>query len=98
MATKGLNELVLAASSKLKVDDAIALSIDNREQMLRFANNSATVVKNVKETELVVYLAKDGRRAIASTSNPDEAKVKRFVGDLCSFDEGARKVGLRPAS
>ena len=78
------------------MDDAIALSADNREQMLRFANNSATVVKNVRETELTVYLAKDGRRAIASTSNPDEAKVKKFVGDLFASMKGLARSDYVP--
>ena len=96
MDTKGLNESAIAAATKLKVDDAIALSIDNREQMLRFANNSATVVKQIQETELTVYLAKDGRRAIAATSNPSEANVKRFVGDLFASMKGLTKSDYVP--
>jgi PmbA protein len=96
METDRLNELVIRAASRLKVDDAVALSIEGREQMLRFANNSATVVKHVRETELIVYLAKEGRRAIASTSNPDEAKVKRFVGDLCASMKGLPKSDYVP--
>ena len=96
MVSSGLNELVIAAASKLKVDDAVALSIGNREQMIRFANNSATVVKQVEETELTVYLAKDGRRAIAATSNQDEAKVKRFVGDLFASMKGTPKSEYVP--
>ncbi len=94
--TKGLNESAIAAATKLKVDDAIALSIDNREQMLRFANNSATVVKQIQETELTVYLAKDGRRAIAATSNPSEANVRRFVGDLFASMKGLTKSDYVP--
>lgn len=96
MDAKGLNESAIAAATKLKVDDAIALSIDNREQMLRFANNSATVVKQIQETELTVYLAKDGRRAIAATSNPSEANVKRFVGDLFASMKGLTKSDYVP--
>ena len=96
LATSGLNELVIAAASKLKVDDAVALSIEGREQMVRFANNSVTVANQVQETELTVYLAKDGRRAIAATSNPDEAKVKRFVGDLFASMKGLPKSEYVP--
>lgn len=96
MSTKGLNELVIAAAAKLRADDAIALSIESRDQMLRFANNSATVAKHLQETELTVYLAKDGRRAIASTSNTDEAKVKRFVGDLFASMKGLAKSDYVP--
>ncbi len=91
-----LNEIAVAAAAKLKVDDAVALTVDNSERMVRFANNSATVVKQVEETELMVYLAKDGRRAIASTSNPDEANVKRFVGDLFGSMKGLPKSEYVP--
>ncbi|MDV3244072.1 MAG: TldD/PmbA family protein [Nitrososphaerales archaeon] len=91
-----LNEIAVAAAKKLNVDDAVALSVDNSERMVRFANNSATVIKHVKETELTVYLAKDSRRAIASTSNPDEANVKRFVADLFASLKGLPKSDYVP--
>lgn len=96
MDLERLNEIAVAAAGKLKVDDAVALTVDNSERMVRFANNSATVVKQVEETELMVYLAKDGRRAIASTSNPDEANVKRFVGDLFGSMKGLPKSEYVP--
>lgn len=96
MASSSLNELVIASAAKLGADDAIALSASGSERMLRFANNSATVVDRVDETELTVYLAKGGRRAIASTSNPDEAKVRRFVGDLFASMKGLPKSDYVP--
>ncbi|MDV3293472.1 MAG: TldD/PmbA family protein [Nitrososphaerales archaeon] len=96
MDLERLNEIAVAAAGKLKVDDAVALTVDNSERMVRFANNSATVVKQVEETELMVYLAKDGRRAIASTSNPDEVNVKRFVGDLFGSMKGLPKSEYVP--
>src|SRR3989441_12221211 len=50
--------------------------------MVRFANNSLTVTKNTKETELYVYLGKDRRRIVAATSNPDESSVRTFIKKL----------------
>jgi PmbA protein len=82
MDFEGLNETAIATAKKLGVDDAVALTAGGEERMIRFANNSVTVVNHVKEAELTVYLAKDGRRTIAATSNVEEANVKRFVGDL----------------
>ncbi|MDG6898759.1 MAG: TldD/PmbA family protein [Nitrososphaerota archaeon] len=81
---KSLNETAIATAQRLGVDDAVALSIGSKERMLRFANNSATVIEQIDETELTVYLAKGGRRAIASTSNPQESSVRRFVSELFS--------------
>jgi len=77
-----LNEIAISTSKKLGVDDAVALTSQGSEKMVRFANNSLTVVKNMNETELYVYLAKDKRRVLASTSNPEESNVKAFVKNL----------------
>jgi PmbA protein len=77
-----LNEAAVAEASRLGAEDAVALSAKSTDKMIRFANNSVTVVNRVEEAELTVYLAKDSRRAIASTSNLERASVKRFVGDL----------------
>ena len=82
MDIEGLNEAALGEAKKLGVDDAVAISAAASDRMIRFANNSATVVKQVEETELTVYMAKDRRRAIASTSNVEEEGVRRFVRDL----------------
>jgi PmbA protein len=79
---KTLNEVAVNAAKKLKVDDAVALSASMSDRMIRFANNSVTVVTRIEESELTVYLAKDRRRAIASTSNLEGGSVKKFVGDL----------------
>jgi PmbA protein len=88
---EALNEAAVSAARKLGVDDAIALSTTGTERMIRFANNSATVVKQVRETQLEVYLAKDQKRAIAATSNVDPANVRRFVSDLFSSMGGLPK-------
>lgn len=83
-----LNDGAVAAASKLGADDAVALSARGADSMIRFANNSVSVVNRVEEAELTVYLAKDKRRAIASTSNLDRAAVKKFVGDLYASLKG----------
>jgi PmbA protein len=93
---QGLNETAMAVAKRLGVDDAVALSVGGKERMIRFANNSATVVKQVEETELMVYLAKDSRRAIASTSNVEESNLKKFVGDLFALLKGLSKEEYVP--
>ena len=88
MDLHGLNETAIAAARKLGVDDAVALSANSADSMIRFANNSVTVVNRVEEAELTVYLARARRRAIASTSNLQPAAVKKFVKDLFASLKG----------
>ncbi len=88
MNLESLNETAVTAAKGLGVDDAVALSARGSNNMIRFANNSVTVVNRVEEAELTVYLARKRRRAIASTSNLETTSVKKFVKDL--FDSMKR--------
>jgi PmbA protein len=96
MDLEGLNENAIAAAEKLGADDAVALSARSKEGMIRFANNSVSVVTRVEEAELTVYIAKDKRRAIASTSNLEPSAVKKFVGDLFASMKGLPKSEYVP--
>jgi PmbA protein len=96
MDLQELNERAVSAAKKVGVDDAVALSARSADSMIRFANNSVSVVNRVEEAELTVYLAKDGRRAIASTSNLEPAAVKRFVTDLFGSLKGLPKSEYVP--
>jgi PmbA protein len=91
-----LNERAVASAKVLGVDDAVALSARSTESMIRFANNSVTVVNRVEEAELTVYLAKDRRRAIASTSNLEPVAIKKFVEDLFASMKGLPKSEYVP--
>ncbi len=66
----------------------MALAAKSKDKMIRFANDSVTTVNEVEEAELMVYLAKDRRRAIASTSSLESASIKRFVRDLFASLKG----------
>ena len=84
MDLEGPNDVAIGVAKKLGVDDAVALSFRSGNSMIRFANNSVTVVNRVEESELAVYLARSKRRALASTSNLEPGAVKKFVSDLFS--------------
>ncbi|MDG6909546.1 MAG: TldD/PmbA family protein [Nitrososphaerota archaeon] len=88
MDLDGLTQQAIAAAEALRVDDAVALGARSADSMIRFANDSVTLVSRVEEAELSVYLAKDRRRAIASTSNLSPSAVKKFVRDLFSSMKG----------
>jgi PmbA protein len=73
------NEFGVGVAKKLGSDEAILITAISNERMVRFANSSATVAKNVSESGQVVYLAKGGRRIIGSSSNPERASLERFI-------------------
>jgi len=103
-----LNEDAVSTARKLGAEDSIALTARVNDRMIRFANSSVTTANQVDEAELMVYLAKDRKRAIASTSNLDSANVKSFVRDLFASLKGLpeseyvplpdRKVKYRPST
>jgi PmbA protein len=76
------NEIAIRAAKKLGVEDAVSLIVHVNKQMIRFANNSLTVANRINETELSVYLAKNKKRIVGSSSNPDPSSVKKFVENL----------------
>jgi PmbA protein len=88
MDLEDLNHQAISAAKALKVDDAVAISAKAADSMIRFANNSVTVVNRVEEAVLTVYLAKDRRRSIASTSNLSSPAVRKFVKDLYASMKG----------
>lgn len=98
MDLEELDEVAVGAAKRLGVDDAVAISSESADSMIRFANNSVTVVNRVQEAELVVYLARDRRKAIASTSNLGPDAVKKFVGDLFASLKGLPESEYVPLS
>ncbi len=76
------NETVIETAEKLGTDDAISLMVVSDETMARFANDSITVTKRISDASLLVYLAKNKRRIVGASSNPDDASVKLFVRRL----------------
>ncbi len=82
MDVEALNEAAVSTAGNLGAEDAVALTVQGKDKMIRFANSSVTVVNEIQVAELMVYMAKDKRRAIASTSNLEAASVRKFVRDL----------------
>jgi PmbA protein len=93
---QALNESAIEAAKRLGADDAVSLSAKSSDSMIRFANNSVTVVNRVEDAELTVYLAKNARRGIASTSNLAQSAVKRFVAELYESLKGLPKSEYVP--
>jgi PmbA protein len=91
-----LNEIAISAATKLGIDDAVAICSRGSDSMIRFANNSVSVVNRIEEADLTVYLARNRRRAIASTSNLESSAVKRFVRELFTSMKGLPEADYQP--
>jgi PmbA protein len=96
MDLDALNQTAVSAAARLGADDSVALCSQSSDSMIRFANNSVSVVNRMEEAELTVYLAKNRRRAIASTSNLGTSAVMRFVGDLFASMKGLPESEYQP--
>ena len=96
MDLQQVNEVAVKEAKKLGADDAVAICARGADGMIRFANNSVTTVNYLNETELTVYLAKDKRRAIASTSNMEPESVRKFVQDLYGTAKGLPEAEYVP--
>jgi len=79
-----VTDIVFKKASQLKVDDISVISGYGKESMLRFSNNSITIVDTLDEVVVFLYLAKERRRAIGTTSSLQEGDLNRFVNQLFS--------------
>jgi PmbA protein len=67
--------------------DVSVIAGDTNSSQVRFSNNTITLVNNVRNVTLDVYLAKDMKRIVGSTYNPTEEGVKKFVHNLLASCE-----------
>lgn len=77
-----LADLALKEAWKLGATDVSSMCARSNENLIRFSNNSITVTKNIENLELFLYLAKDKRRIMGSTSNPSIKEIKEFASSL----------------
>ncbi|MEM3068420.1 MAG: TldD/PmbA family protein [Nitrososphaerales archaeon] len=77
-----LADLALKEALKLGATDVSSICTKTNENLVRFSNNSITVSKNIKNLELFLYLAKDKKRIMGSSSNPNIEEIKNFTSNL----------------
>ncbi|MCP8308141.1 MAG: TldD/PmbA family protein [archaeon] len=77
-----LADSALKEALKLGATDVSSICAKSNENLIRFSNNSITVNKNIKNLELFLYLAKDKKRIMGSTSNPSIKEIKEFTLNL----------------
>ncbi|MEM3403226.1 MAG: TldD/PmbA family protein [Nitrososphaeria archaeon] len=79
-----VTNMIYKKASRLMVDDISVVSAYGKESMLRFSNNSITVVDTLDEVAVLLYLAKDRKRVVGTTSSLREEDLDRFVTQLFS--------------
>lgn len=82
MNAKEIVDLVLKEAKRFNVDDAGAIASNSHEDMIRFSNNSITIVKSLSNTVVYVYVATEQKRMLGETSNPTPEGIAKFVESL----------------
>ena len=77
-----LTELALSEGKNLGCSDVSVIGESSNDSQVRFSNNTITLVNNVQELTLAVYLAKDKKRIVGATYNPSEPGIKKFMTNL----------------
>jgi PmbA protein len=77
-------ELALTEGKNLGCSDVSVIAADSSESQVRFSNNNITLVNNVRNIGLEVYLSKDKKRILGGTYNPSPDGIKKFVHNLFS--------------
>ncbi len=80
--TKNLTEAVFKKARSLSPDDISVITAYVEDSILRFSNNSVTVVDTSKEATVFLYLTKAGRRAMGATYAVDPSNLDNFVDRL----------------
>ena len=76
----------------LSLEDYVIIEYTTRDRMLRFSNNSATVVKEEEVSAVEVYMAKSGRRILGVTSDIRPESLEEFVRSLARSLETSPKA------
>src|SRR5579884_1928675 len=82
LSTEEITSYAFDYSKKLGCDDVSILGYQIDESQVRFSNNSITLVNNVREITLQVYLTKERRRILGSTFNPTEQGINKFIDNI----------------
>src|SRR3970040_2014360 len=82
MDAKEIVNLVLKEAKRFKVDDAASIASTSHEDMIRFSNNSITIVKSLSNTVVYIYVATEKKRMLGETSNPTSEGIAQFVESL----------------
>ena len=79
--------IALKEATAAGCSDVSVLASRSDDSQVRFSNNSISLVNNVRNVLLDVYVAKDKKRIVGQTYNPTERGIKSFIASLISSCE-----------
>lgn len=77
-----LCDLALSEAKNLGCTDVSVIGASSDDSQVRFSNNSISLVNNVRNFILEVYISKDRKRVLGATYNPREEGIKKFLRNL----------------
>ena len=75
-------DVALKEATKLRCSDVSIIPVRTNSSQVRFSNNVITLVNNVRNVTLDVYIAKEKKRIVGSSSNPTEEGIRHFIQNL----------------
>jgi PmbA protein len=75
-------ELALSEARRLECDDVSVICSRSNDSQVRFANNSITLVNNVRNLTLELYVSKRRRRIVGATYNPTRKGIQKLTQNL----------------
>ncbi len=82
-----ISSFAMNEGKRLGCSDVSVIASDSDNSQVRFSNNTITLVSNVRNIVLEVYLAKDRKRIVGATYNPSEGGVRKFLQNLLAACE-----------
>jgi PmbA protein len=77
-----LCDLALSEARNLGCTDVSVIGVKSDDSQVRFSNNSISLVNNVRNFTLEIYVSRDRKRVVGATYNPSEEGIKKFLRNL----------------
>ncbi len=62
----------LSQALKLGCNDVSTICVDSKDSQVRFANNNITLVNNIQDLAIWMYISKQKRRIVGVSYNPTQ--------------------------
>ncbi len=82
ISTDEIAKTAESCARKAGCNDVSVICADSDDSQVRFANNIITLVNNVRNLTLEIYISKGGKRMIGATYNPTTEGIEKFISNL----------------
>lgn len=75
-------QIAISEAKRLGCNDVSVICSKSNDSQVRFANNTITLVNNVRNLTLEIYVSKDKKRIVGASYNPTKPGIENFVRKL----------------